>query len=63
MGRIIIATGLFLGGWIAFGIRAQETPAPDKSRYNLFNPAPDYNAFCGITVGFWQVNRIYGRRQ
>jgi hypothetical protein len=39
--RIIIATWLFLSGWIAYGVRAQEASAPDKSGYNLFNPVPD----------------------
>lgn len=34
------AAWLFFG-LIAFGVRAQETPLPDKSSYNLFNPVPD----------------------
>jgi hypothetical protein len=39
--RIIIATWLFLGGWIASGVRAQEAPMPDKSGCDLFHPVPD----------------------
>jgi hypothetical protein len=34
------AAWLFFG-LIAFGVRAQETPTPDKCGYNLFNPTPD----------------------
>ena len=41
MVRIIIATWLFLGGWIASGVRAQEAPMPDKSGCDLFHPVPD----------------------
>jgi hypothetical protein len=40
MVKITIASWLFLG-WIASGVRAQETPAPDKGGYNLFNPTPN----------------------
>jgi len=40
MVKITIASWLFLG-WIASGVRAQETPTPDKSGYNLFNPVPE----------------------
>ena len=38
--RITVAVWLFFG-LIAFGVRAQEAPAQDKSGYNLFNPTPD----------------------
>jgi hypothetical protein len=38
--KVIVAVWLFFG-LIAFGIQAQETPMPDKSGYNLFNPTPD----------------------
>jgi hypothetical protein len=40
MVKITIVTWLFLG-WIAFGVRAQEAPTPDKSSYDLFNPVPN----------------------
>jgi hypothetical protein len=40
MVKMTIAAWLFLG-WIASGVRAQETPAPGKSSHNLFNPVPD----------------------
>jgi hypothetical protein len=40
MVKVIVVAGLFFG-LIAFGVQAQETPAPDKSGYNLFNPTPD----------------------
>jgi hypothetical protein len=50
MGRIIIATGLFPGGWIVACVRARETPAPDNRGYNFFNP------WAGITVRCWQLN-------
>jgi hypothetical protein len=40
MVKIINVTWPFLG-WIAFGVRAQETPTPDKSGYDLSNPVPD----------------------
>ena len=40
MVKITIAAWLFLG-WIASGVRAQETPVPDKSGYNLFNFVPE----------------------
>ena len=40
MVKVIVAAWLFFG-LIAFGVRAQETPTPDKSGYNLFNPTPD----------------------
>ena len=38
--KITAAVWLFFG-LIAFGVRAQETPAPDKNGYNLFNPTPE----------------------
>jgi len=38
--KTAVAAWLFFG-LIAFGVRAQETPTPDKSGYNLFNPTPD----------------------
>jgi len=41
MVKVIVVAGLFFG-LIAFGVRAQETPTPDKICYNLFNPTPDY---------------------
>jgi hypothetical protein len=40
MVKVIVAAWLFFG-LIAFSVRAQETPTPDKSGYNLFNPTPD----------------------
>jgi hypothetical protein len=40
MAKITITAWLFLG-CIAFGVRAQEAPTPDKSGYNLFNPVPE----------------------
>jgi hypothetical protein len=40
MVKITIAAGLLIG-WIAYGVGAQEAPAPDKSGYNLFNPVPE----------------------
>ena len=40
MVKITVAAWLFFG-LIASGVRAQETPAPDKSGYNLFNPVPE----------------------
>ncbi len=38
--RITAAVWLFLG-LVGFGIRAQETPTPDKGGYTLFNPVPN----------------------
>jgi hypothetical protein len=38
--KITVAAWLFFS-LIAFGVRAQEMPMPDKSGYSLFNPTPD----------------------
>lgn len=40
MVKITLAAWLFFG-LVAFGVGAQETPPPDKSGYDLFNPVPD----------------------